>query len=159
MSFTSPYFVEISLMVRSGTSGCRLAILILIPIPAFSVCTWDNSPLSCLNSSVPTVSRSTFCIRMSFANLMKTRRRGPSYVFRPPVAVSRGSIRVCVKSCYTWSPLVECTHDGVLAIANPFLLSSLLPHYTLFISKHSYYLPTCNLTAASSLHNHSTSRL
>ena len=79
MSLTSPYSARLSLIVRSGTSGGKLAILnFRIPIPAIEMCTWDNSPVSCLNSCVRAVSCSRRSIRTPFVNLMKIRRLGPS---------------------------------------------------------------------------------
>ena len=79
ISFTSPYLVNTSLIFLSGTSGGRLAILILlIPIPAISINTCENSTLSCWNFSFQSLSCSTACLRVLFVNLMKTRRLGPS---------------------------------------------------------------------------------
>jgi hypothetical protein len=79
ISRTSPYFIKISFIIRSFTSGGRLAIRILrLPIQANSIVTCDNSPLSCLNPWWPFVAVSTLCRRVLCANLMNTCRLVPS---------------------------------------------------------------------------------
>lgn len=79
ISLSSPYFVSTSPIVRLGSSGGGMAILIrLMPIPAICICTIDKSLLSCLNSICPFVAWRIYCIHSFFANFMKTRRLGTS---------------------------------------------------------------------------------
>ena len=98
MSFTSPCLVKMSFTVRSGISGGRSAILILlVPIPASYVDTCYNAPLSCWNSSFPSVSISTDCIRVLFVNLRRVlAREFGSYVHHPQPTVILGDRRESV---------------------------------------------------------------
>ena len=64
MSLTSPHFANTVRITPSGISGWRFVILMrLVPIPTNSICTRDNSPLSCRNSDCPFVERRTVFFR------------------------------------------------------------------------------------------------
>ena len=126
---TSPYLVKLSIIVRSDISGGTLAIWIFrIPIPSRSVFTCDSSPLSCLNSYCPFVSRSTGCICTLLASLMQTRRLGLSiWVIRMLSSARRNVswIHSCIRNAVILGTWGSKHHTVVLRLS--LILSSVSP--------------------------------
>ena len=152
MSLTSPYFVSMSRTVRSGTSGRRFAIVIrFVVIPASSIFTIDNSPLTCLNSICPFVSWRRDCTRSLVAKFMKTCHFGPSnWIMRKPVQVfspSRKSTHECGMLWYV--PSQVKTHTNIFHPSFFYVLAS-SPSYTTTLLWHHYFhfLPIAGDTSA-----------
>ena len=73
MLIISPHFDRHSCIVNSTSGGNPAILIFLVPVPANSMHTCDNSPFSCLYSSSPFVSCSTSFTLSYLVNFMYTR--------------------------------------------------------------------------------------
>ena len=167
ISRTSPYFIRVSYIIRSFTSGGGLAVRILrLPIPANSVVTCDNSPLSCLNFYCPFVAVSTLCRRALCVNLMNTCPLVPSiWIMRMSSSSRRSFSKI---HSWIWKALMRGLRGSeqhtivfCLSILYSPLLSSGVPLRLTVDKLYTQQNTKCNteLTTVSTPHNRTVSLL